>query len=188
MDSFIETFHIDWKIIVAQGINFIIVLFVLYFLIVKPLKQLMKERSESIKGGLNDAKINAELLLNTKKEYEDVIFKARNEANLIFQEGKKEAEVKKIEMMENAKKEVETMISNGKKVLESEKAKIIEEARLVATQESQKSASRVKATQLEAEANLKDKFKKQVVEELLEKLNKSSNGKQKFPMLDQLLK
>ncbi len=109
MDSFIETFHIDWKIIVAQGINFIIVLFVLFFLIVKPLKQLMKERSESIKGGLNDAKINAD--------------------NLIFQEGKKEAEVKKIEMMENAKKEVETMISNGKKVLESEKAKIIEEAK-----------------------------------------------------------
>ena len=129
MDSFIETFHIDWKIIVAQGINFIIVLFVLFFLIVKPLKKLMKERSENIAGGLQDAKVNAELLSTTKKEYEEVIRNARSEANIIFQEGKKEAEAKKAEMMENAKKEVETMISNGKKVLESEKAKIIEEAK-----------------------------------------------------------
>jgi F-type H+-transporting ATPase subunit b len=130
MDSFIETFHIDWKIIIAQSINFIIVLFVLYFLIVKPLKKLMKERSENIEGGLHDAKANAELLANTKKEYDAIVASARNEAHTIFQEGKKEAEVKKAEMMENAKKEVDNMILNGKKVLESEKAKILEEAKI----------------------------------------------------------
>lgn len=129
MDSFIETFHIDWKIIIAQSINFVIVLFVLYYLIVKPLKQLMKERSENIAGGLNDAKVNAELLANTKKEYEQVLANARIEANTIFQEGKAEAEAKKSEMIEKAKKEVDNMIASGKKVLESEKAKIIEEAK-----------------------------------------------------------
>ena len=129
MDSFIETFHIDWKIIVAQSINFVIVLFVLYFLLVKPLKKLMKERSANIEGGLNDAKANAELLLNTKKEYDSILSKARIEANNIFQEGKSEAEIKKAEMIENTKKEVDNMISNGKKILESEKAKIIEEAK-----------------------------------------------------------
>jgi F-type H+-transporting ATPase subunit b len=129
MDSFIETFHIDWKIIIAQSINFVIVLFILYFLIIKPLKKLMRERSENIALGLNDAKINAELLTNTKKEYDQIITKARTEAHTIFQEGKNEAENKKAEMIENAKKEVETMISNGKKILESEKVKIIEEAK-----------------------------------------------------------
>lgn len=129
MDSFIETFHIDWKIIIAQSINFIIVLFVLYYLIVKPLKKLMKERSESIAGGVHDAKANALLLANTKKEYDAIVASARTEANVIFQEGKREAEVKKAEMMENAKKEVDNMIASGKKVLLSEKAKIIEEAK-----------------------------------------------------------
>lgn len=129
MDSFIETFHIDWKIIIAQGINFVVVLFVLYFLLVKPLKKLMKERTENIQGGLHNAKVNAELLSKTKKEYDIIISNARAEANVIFQEGKHEAELKKTEMMENAKKEVDNMILNGKKVLESEKAKIIEEAK-----------------------------------------------------------
>jgi F-type H+-transporting ATPase subunit b len=129
MDSFIETFHIDWKIIIAQVINFAIVLFVLQFLALKPIKKLMKERSEKIEGGLNDAVKNAELLANTKKEYDAIVATARTEAHTIFQEGKKEAEVKKAEMIENAKKEVDTMVINGKKVLESEKAKIIEEAK-----------------------------------------------------------
>lgn len=129
MDSFIETFHIDWKIIIAQAINFVIVLFVLYFLVVKPLKKLMAERSANIAGGLYDAKCNAEILGNTKKEYDQVITNARAEAHTIFQEGKNEAEAKKAEMLENAKKEVEVMIANGKKMLEGEKAKIIEEAK-----------------------------------------------------------
>ena len=129
MDSFIETFHIDWKIIIAQSINFIVVLFVLYFLLVKPLKKMMKERTETITGGLNDAKVNKELLLKTQKEYDDVLIKAREEAHIIFQEGKKEAEEKKKEMVEKAGLEVEQMIINGKKVLESEKAKMVEEAK-----------------------------------------------------------
>jgi F-type H+-transporting ATPase subunit b len=130
MDSLITTFHIDWKIIIAQAINFGIVLLVLYAFALKPLKKLMGEREERITKGVTDAKANAELLTNTKKEYDQVITNARNEAHVIFQEGKKDAEAKKAEMLENAKKEVDTMISNGKKVLESEKAKIIEEAKL----------------------------------------------------------
>ena len=129
MDSFISTFHIDWKILIAQAINFIIVLALLYFLALKPLKKIMSERTNIITGGLNDAKTNAELLLKTKKEYDDVLIKAKEEAHTIFQEGKTEAESKKAEMIENAKKEVENMILNGKKVLESEKVKIIDEAK-----------------------------------------------------------
>jgi F-type H+-transporting ATPase subunit b len=129
MDSFITTFHIDWKIIIAQSINFVIVLAVLYFLLIKPLKKLMSERSGTIEGGLNDAKANAELLANTKKEYDQVLANAKAEANTIFQEGKRDAEAKKAEMMEKAKKEVDNMVLSGKKVLESEKAKIIEEAK-----------------------------------------------------------
>lgn len=129
MDSFIETFHIDWKIIIAQALNFAIVLFVLYFFMIKPLKKMMSERSKTIEGGLNDAKINTEVLAKTKKEYDEVIASAKNEAYELFQAGKKEAEEKKAKMMEDANKEVESMIANGKKILESEKVKMVEEAK-----------------------------------------------------------
>ena len=129
MDSFISTFHIDWKILVAQAINFSIVFVLLYFFALKPLKKIMGERTNTIEGGISDAKANAEILTNTKKEYDSIVAKARTEAHEIFQEGKKDAEIKKAEMIAFAQKDIETMISNGKKTLESEKTKMVEEAK-----------------------------------------------------------
>jgi len=129
LNSIISTFHIDWKIIIAQVINFAVVFTVLYIFALKPLGKLMRERSEKIKKGLEDAKANEGLLEKTSAEYEEVLSKARTEANKIFQEGKREAEVKKASMLEATKAEVNAMIESGKKTLESEKAKMVEEAR-----------------------------------------------------------
>ena len=70
MDSIISTFHIDWKIIIAQAVNFAIVLAVLYFFALKPLNKLMAERAEKIAKRVNDAKTNAELPPSTKPEYQ----------------------------------------------------------------------------------------------------------------------
>src|SRR3989344_4512918 len=129
MESIINTFHVDWKIIVAQAVNFGIVLAVLYFFALKPLNKLMAERAEKIAKGVNDAKTNAELLIATKSEYEVALAKARAEAQTIFQEGRKKAEAKRAEMMDAAKTEVKTLIENGKKTLEAQKIKMVEEAK-----------------------------------------------------------
>lgn len=129
MDSIITTFHIDIKVIIAQAINFIIVFLVLYFFAIKPLKKLMAEREEKIAGGVEDAKKNAELLKNTQKEYDEILNKARTEANDIFQNGKREAEESKNKILAQTQDEVATMLANSKKILESEKVKIVEEAK-----------------------------------------------------------
>jgi F-type H+-transporting ATPase subunit b len=129
MDEFIATFHIDWKLMLAQTVNFGLVLMVFYLLAAKPLSKLMKERTQDIKKGLLDAKKNAELLKNTKAEYENTLTQAHLKANSIFEEGKKQAKQKKEEMINTAKKEVTLMIANGKKNLEVEKIKIIDEAK-----------------------------------------------------------
>lgn len=129
MESIISTFHIDWKIIIAQAINFGVVFVVLYIFALKPLSKLMAERSEKIGKGIDDAKTNASLLEKTNAEYNAMLAKAQTEANKIFQEGKKESEAKKILMLEDAKKEVALVIENGKKTLEAEKVKMVEEAK-----------------------------------------------------------
>ena len=129
MESLITTFHIDWKILLAQTVNFSIVFLVLYFFALKPLKKIMGEREEKIKKGVIDANINLELVEKTKSEYTNVINKARAEANDLFRRGKREAEARKAEIIEGAQKEVNLMIINGKKVLEVEKIRIVEEAK-----------------------------------------------------------
>src|SRR3989339_493777 len=123
MEEFIETFHIDWMLMLAQTINFGLVFLALYMLAAKPLKKLVKERTEEITKGLLDAKTNKETLQATKQEYDNAIRQARAEAQTIFETSKTEAMAKKNEMLEQAKTEVATMIENGKKTLEAEKTK-----------------------------------------------------------------
>ncbi len=150
MDSIINTFHIDFKIIIAQVFNFSIVFVVLYLYAIKPLNKLMKERGEKIAKGIEDAKANAEILNNTKKEYDEVLVKARNEAEKIFQEGKKEAEDKRALMLEKAKEEVALIIENGKKNLESEKVKMVTEAKEEITSISVKIAEKILGSKIDS--------------------------------------
>jgi F-type H+-transporting ATPase subunit b len=129
MDAIIETFHIEWKIIIAQAINFAVVFVILYLFALKPLSKLMSERSERIAKGIDDAKANADILTRTETEYNEAIAKAKSEAAKIFQEGKKEADAKRTEMLDKAKDEVASVIESGKKVLEAEKIKMVAEAK-----------------------------------------------------------
>jgi F-type H+-transporting ATPase subunit b len=149
MDSIINTFHIDWKIMIAQAFNFGVVFTVLYIFALKPLTKIMKERTEKIEKGINDAKSNAEILINTKAEYEEVLTKARKEAEKIFQEGKKEAENKKTLMLEKAKEEVTVMVENGKKNLENEKIKMVAQASEEITSLSIKIAEKILGSKLD---------------------------------------
>jgi F-type H+-transporting ATPase subunit b len=129
MEPLIATFHIDWKIIIAQAVNFAVVFAVLYIYALKPLSKLMAERSEKIAKGITDAKQNAETLEKSRKEYEDTLAKARKEAQKLFEEGKKEAQAKKEAMLLEAKAEVAGMIESGKKTLEAEKTKMVNDAK-----------------------------------------------------------
>ncbi len=129
MESIISTFHIDWKIIVAQALNFAVVFVVLYIYALKPLNKLMAERGEKISKGLDDAKSNALMLKETGVRQEEVLAKARKEAEVVFQTGKAEAETKRVEMLEQTKNEVTKMVEDGKRMLEAEKAKMVAEAK-----------------------------------------------------------
>lgn len=129
MDSIISTFHIDWKIILAQAVNFAVVFVVLYIFALKPLSKLMTERSARIAKGIEDAEENAKMLKATCVEYEEVLAKARAEAHTIFLAGKKEAEEKKETMLHEAELKVKESIENGKITLEAEKVKMVNDAK-----------------------------------------------------------
>ncbi|HEU0085931.1 MAG TPA: F0F1 ATP synthase subunit B [Candidatus Paceibacterota bacterium] len=129
MDSIISTFHIDWKTIIAQMINFGVVFVVLYVFALKPLAKIMRDRTEKIEKGIEDAKENEKLIEQTHKEYEAALSKAKAEANVLYQDMKKDAAEKKASMMAEAEKEVATMIENGRKTLESEKNKMVADAK-----------------------------------------------------------
>ena len=79
MDSLIETFHIDTKLLLAQAINFAIVFAVLYFFALKPLMKAMGERTEKIEKSLDDAKKVEEKLAKTEEDYSKELSNAKKD-------------------------------------------------------------------------------------------------------------
>ena len=129
MDSLISTFHIDWHMIVAQAINFVVVFAVLYFFALKPLTKLMNERTLTISGGLDNAKKQEELLKAQQEEYDKTLAKARVEAQVIMKEVKKDADAKRAQILATAQDESKAIFENGKKQLSEEKIKMLDEAK-----------------------------------------------------------
>jgi len=127
MGALIGTFHIDYKILIAQIVNFVIVLLVLYKFAYKPLLKAMNERTEKIEKGLKDAEETQKKFTEMTQKEKELLTKARQDAQAIIESAEKTAEKNKSELLEEAKKKSEEILENAKGQLEDEKVKMISE-------------------------------------------------------------
>ncbi|MFH1172999.1 MAG: F0F1 ATP synthase subunit B [bacterium] len=125
--SITEIFHIDWRIMIAQLVNFSIVVLVLWFFAFKPLNRQMGERTETIKKGLKEAAEISEQLKETQAKREETLKLARQESQQIVAEARKLAEQEKEKNLAFTKAEVVKVVNEGKKQLAGEKEKMIKE-------------------------------------------------------------
>lgn len=129
MDSIISTFHIDWKIIIAQAINFGVVFTVLYIFALKPLSKLMAKRSEKIETGINDAKKSNELLQKATEEYKQNTIKLRQISIDAQKELGKDLEKLRAENVERIKADNDEWTKNRIKQMEIDKKALVESAK-----------------------------------------------------------
>ncbi|MDP2830468.1 MAG: F0F1 ATP synthase subunit B [bacterium] len=127
MDSLIETFHIDIKLLIAQIINFAIVFCVLYFFALKPLMRIMGDRTKKIEKSIDDAKRIEEKLARSEEEYKKEIVRARKEAEVILEKAEQRAEERKQETITKTKEEIGQIINQEKAKIQQEKAKTLKE-------------------------------------------------------------
>lgn len=127
MESLIETFHLDVKLIIAQALNFAIVAFILYFFALKPIFKVMDERSNKIEKGVENAEKAKQILAEAEQEKEEILNKAREKANEKITEGRERGEQKKQFIVDQTKKEVSGIMEQEKKKLAEERKKMIAE-------------------------------------------------------------
>lgn len=158
---------IDWRLFVAQLVNFLILVFILYRFLYKPLLNLLNTRREKIEQGLRDAeKIGVELE-KTKELQQEEIKKAKKEAMAIVEEAKKTAESAGQEIKNKARGEVEKLIVAAKNQMIQEKDKMMSEVReqavtlvIAATEKVVGKAFDAKMQQKLVEESLKEAGKK----------------------------
>lgn len=80
MDGLLSAFGIDWKLLIAQGVNFGVLIVALYFFLYKPVLTVMEERRLMVQKGVEDAERATEKLAGADKESASIVEKADKEA------------------------------------------------------------------------------------------------------------
>jgi len=129
MDELIKTFHIDWKLMLAQIVNFVIVLGVLYVFAYKPILKVLNDRTKKIEKGLNDAENSQKKMEEILVKEKEVITEAKKEAQKILAEAESRGKKNQDEMVAEAKVKIDKTVEEAKNKIESEKTKMIQDVK-----------------------------------------------------------
>src|SRR6185295_17476744 len=123
------TLGIDWKLFLAQLINFSIVLFIFWKWVVKPLGSTLTKRQERIEEGLK----NADRLDEEKKTFEawkiGEMKKVRAEADTILRTTTDTANKIRQETIVEAQKQAAKIAEQARATIESDKNQMMKEAK-----------------------------------------------------------
>lgn len=125
MESLIQTFHLDWKLLLVQAVNFAIIFVLIYFFVFKPLVGTMVERNRKIDKGIKDFADISRRIEEAKKEQETIISQAKKDAAACLSEAWKAEDEKKTEMVENARVRIGQVITEERSKMAQEKKKLL---------------------------------------------------------------
>ncbi len=120
---------IDWRLLVAQLINFAILFWVLRRFLYKPILDVLEKRKTTIEKGFEDAKTAEHTLSRAEKDANSLIQKAKNEASNIVDQAQKTAQQERQETVKKAKDEVHRIIYEAREKILAERQDMLEGVR-----------------------------------------------------------
>lgn len=125
----VGTFGIDAKVIIAQGINFLIVAFLLWKFAFKPVMATMAEREAKIAQGLADAEKAKQQLESAEQEKAAKLQEANVSAQAIVTEARTQAEEVGAKQKEQLELELSDKRRRAEESIALERQKVLNEAR-----------------------------------------------------------
>lgn len=124
MDA-LTSLGIDWKLLVAQIVNFLILLLILRKFLFGPVIKILSERKSKIAKGLKDAQSARESLESADRKAKEVIFKATQEAQIVVASAKGEMEKEKKKIISEAQQKATGIIKDAQERAKSEEEKLV---------------------------------------------------------------
>ena len=125
----IKTFGIEWKLLIAQLINFFVLFFLLKRYAYKPILKMLEDRKDKIEKGLKDAEASQKKLVEIETKEKAVLTEARKQAQEIIAKAEEVAVKNKEEIIVAAKAQSEKILSDSAKKIETEKALMFQEVK-----------------------------------------------------------
>ena len=124
-----EALGINIKILIAQLINFSVLIFVLWRFAYKPIMKVLNDRREKIIQGVKAAEKSEEKLAQAATKEKEIITEAKKEALKIVEEAKLRGEEKYQEIVNKSKEDIGQIINQEKEKIHQEKEAVLVEIR-----------------------------------------------------------
>ncbi|MFA7662567.1 MAG: F0F1 ATP synthase subunit B [Patescibacteria group bacterium] len=129
MSEILASLGFDWRVALANLVNFLIILFILKKFAFEPIKKTLTERQNKIERGLEDAQRAASELQTAEISRDKTLIEARVEANKIISEAVSTSTKIITEAKQMTDEKQKEIITRAKEVIESEKQKMLVEVR-----------------------------------------------------------
>lgn len=153
--------------LIAQILNFLILVFVLAKFAYKPVVRIMDERKNKIAGDLEAAEKAKEDAEAVKAEYAEKLANARQEAQAIIDNARKTAQAAHDKIMAETKAEQEQIIASAKDAIALEKKKAMDDIRTQVVSLSMIAAGKIVEQKLGSEED--KKLAGEIVDSILKK-------------------
>ena len=127
LSELIKHFGIDWKLLLAQAVNFFILFFLLKKFAYQPILKMLKRRREDIEKGVKFSQEVKEKMEKIEEFKEKTLNTANTQALVIVNRAEEIGKIRKDEIIQEANKKVETIVTDAKKIIEEEKSKMGDE-------------------------------------------------------------
>ncbi len=127
MQELITKFGINGKILLAQAINFFILLFILHRFLYQPLLQTLRNRKQRIEEGVVFSEKAERRLSEAEGQKHAIINTAQEQSVHIIHEGEQRAKVREDELLQQANAKVEHLFTEATKAIAQEKTKMHQE-------------------------------------------------------------
>jgi len=127
MGELVTKLGIDWRLLIAQMVNFGILVAVLTWAVYKPLLKVMAERRGKIERGLNDAAAAQQKLHEFEGWKHEQIAEFKKQADAIIAEAVRLADVTKKEATTRAAEQATAIVQQAKVAIAAEKEQMMRE-------------------------------------------------------------
>lgn len=114
---------IDGSLFIAQTVNFVLLIALLYYLLYKPVRTFMDKRTEEIQGQIRNAEENQAAAAALRNQLEEQAKDSRQQARQFLDEAAKRAEAMQAEMIKEARDDAAAIIRRAQEVTDLEKEK-----------------------------------------------------------------
>lgn len=143
MSELLAVFGVNWKLLLAQGINFALLLSILTYFLYKPILKMIDERREKIAEGVRTAEDAKNQLALAKTQSDKIVGDASKEAESLAKAARARAEERGAEIVKSAEAQAQGVLSDATQRAEEAKRQAIKESEKEITRAAMLAAEKI---------------------------------------------